>query len=115
MAVTICKYSSSTDQITGFLSGVDLYADYPAEPSHLIPYIFNLRFIVLTRLFLCLISLFAVENIVGMRIISLSKALMTSLAELNQLKHGHNSATVYIFNPFWLLFLPFNVDDLFGS
>uniref|UniRef100_A0A8R7P5U7 Uncharacterized protein n=1 Tax=Triticum urartu TaxID=4572 RepID=A0A8R7P5U7_TRIUA len=37
--------SSSTDQNTGFLSGVDLYADYPAELSHLT--LFKLLFIVL--------------------------------------------------------------------
>ena len=37
MAVTTPKYSSSTDQITclSLKIEIDLYADYPAEPSHL--------------------------------------------------------------------------------
>jgi len=37
MAVTTRKYSSSTDQITclSLKIEIDMYADYPAEPSHL--------------------------------------------------------------------------------
>lgn len=68
MAVTICKYSSSTDQITGFLSGVDMYADYPAEPSHLPLDFFGLPFLVL--LFLCLILFVVFGDVVAMRITS---------------------------------------------
>ncbi|XBJ11827.1 hypothetical protein VPH35_016462 [Triticum aestivum] len=86
MAVTNCKYSSSTDQITGLLSGVDLYADYPAEPSHLIPFIFNLPFVVfhsyfLSRLFVSFEECSCDED----NKLPLLKALTTLQAESNQL------------------------------
>ncbi|XBJ25855.1 hypothetical protein VPH35_003410 [Triticum aestivum] len=102
MAVTICKYSSSTDQITGFLSRVDLYADYPAELSHLISFIFNVRFIVR----FLLESGCDEENK-----LPLLKALTTLLAQSNELIIA--TAEQLHLQSFWLLFLLFNLDDLF--